>query len=953
MPALMRRKDGTPVWMPDEQVSHAESLGMVRQASSDVANDLTPVEDTEGGAGGAVKAGLSSVASGATLGLSDVALRGILNRGDLESVRRAREEHPIVSTIGTMVGAIAPAVLTGGESAAAEAPSLLSALPSAKLARIGSRIVEGGDGAGVVGRAAASATAGAAEGALQNAGSYVSDVALGDRKLSADGFIGAMGQGALWGGVAGGALQLTSEGMTAARRLFPGAETTAEAATAARHAATSEIAASLEDSSALATKAEAQLRDLGAQEELTNPTYRQRVQEIKLRAAQDVADAQVARAKAQAAGAELTTKSKAARLAKAEAAAKTKPVMNWLDSFTASAPLEEGASRVVSGEMSGDGLLAKLTATKQGLDAGSKLSELTNAELAKVNPAARKINDALVESRSSADAMRSWLAKYGGDSAVAYDAASPALRKAKIADWAKGAGDDDPAAAHFLNDPVRDDTYRLGPNASPEARKAANAAGADAAHAAFTPALAEATNVSGSGTEAMARARYASQRAAAKAQDEVHTAFRAPTGDEILGASPTAKIGKALAAHPATRAEEIVEAAPVITKHEAAHANLTEALGPNASPASQARAGAFRDAQRESTSKAQDQIALTADAIDKAAPQSLGKRMLAKAGDAGATYEALRMMGVPLPDPHSLPVIGPLLSVYLKAKVIGRLGGKVGATAEATIATKAAATRQRIYAAADAMLAGGAKATRAAAAVSGGAAAALGHSLFAGPDAKSPPYSSEPKLGELGELYLARASEIDAATKPGAIAASVKARIMTSDPEALQEIVATKERQLQFLSSKMPRPNGPPSPLEGRIWLPAKADLQQWAKLVGATEDPAGVLERAGKGGASADEIDAVKTVYPSLYADAQRHVIEALADGKGHDLPQPQRAALSRAWGLPLDMSMQTGHAAFLQAGYQPTTPAPQPSAPMGQPTITGPINLGQRMMPRLDQGV
>ena len=545
---------------------------------------------------------------------------------------------------------------------------------------------------------------------------------------------------------------------------------------------------------------------------------------------------------------------------------------------------------------------------------------------------------------------------------MAFDSASAAAKRDKISEWAHTSEPADvegqKAADHFKKEPEAAG-MRLGPKAPPDVIKAANAHGAEAAHRAYLDATAAATNVSESGTEVMARAQYAAQRAAAKAQDEVHTAyaaghFRPPSGEDIVGAAPIdAKIANALKTDKAADfADDIATTAPMITRHEAAHADLVDALKQDAPFMSVDKARQFRAAQQAASAKATDQVGLTADAMAKAPTAATG--LLSKATDAAATYQALVQLGVPLPDPHSIPVIGPLLSAYLKAKVIGkafgRRGGGVAATAETTIAAKSAAVRQRIYKAVDASLGVGAKVTGAAAKYGGGAIAALGHTLFdAGPPAKQP-YSSAPEAGELGDLYLKRQNEVIASQKPGAIQDAITKRVRASDPDIISSIVDAQTRVLGYVASKMPQASSPPGILDGRVWLPAKSSIVTWGRIIGATQDPAGVLERAAAGEAGGDELDAVKACYPSLYADAQQRVVSQVADGKGHDLTSAQRQMVSRTWGLPLDASSQPGHAQWLQASYAAMPPAPMASQGPMSPTIAAPVNLGQRTLTHLD---
>lgn len=983
----MRDANGVSYDVPADQVAGAQSQGLTTEGSDARTDRLTDEVNTEtyGGAQGKFLAGAAGLARGASFGTSDAAIAAL---GGSDTLRHLRDANPYISTGSNIIGALLPAIATGGASAEASGVEIAGELGAGALE---SGAAEAGGG--LLARAAVSTAKGAAEGAAQGAGGYISDVALGDRKLSADGFLGAMGQGALWGGAAGGALSLSGEGLTAARRLIPAAELTAVGAKAARKAATDAITDAVSDSTTLAQTADSKLTELGAEAEINNPGYKQRIQEIRLKAAQEQADAQTAIAKSKQRVQELSESTKAAKAADGAAVKKTKPALDFLDKFAT--PADEGAEKISTASLDAgneaaskvgdaaadtgmDALMSQLQGTKAGVDSGQSLTDIAakskaaiNEELAKVNPEAAKINDALKRTKASSEKLNGWLDKYGGDSSVAFDTASPTAKRAKIADWAKSADPADvegqKAADHFQNNPERTgmrmgaNGQLLGPDAfAPELRKAANEAGADAAHRAYLDAVPEAANVSKSGTELMARSRYASERAAAKAQDEVHTAWAAgrPIEGAVAAAEPAeavgAKVEAALKNHGPDFADDVNETAQTLNEHEAAHADLADALGQSAPPSSVDKASEFRAAQKTAEDKTAAQTQLTSDGIAKA-PPSAGRQLLEHATNAAQTYEALRMMGAPLPDPKGIPVVGPLLSVYLKAKLVGKaLGGKGGgvlATAETTIASKAAATRQRIYSAADAMLAGTSKVLTKAAPLSGGVADILGHKLFDSGKPTTEPYSSAPETGSVGDLYLKRSAEVTAAMKPGAIADALTKRINTSDPDALNEIIATKTREIQYIASKMPQPSSPPGILEDRVWLPAKADLSAWTRVVGAAQNPAGVLERAAAGQASADELEAVKSVYPSLYADAQRHVIEQVSAGKGQGLTTSQRNSVASTWGLPLTTASQPGHAQWLQAEYTAAPPAPQPTAPAMQPTISAPVNLGQRTLTHLDQ--
>ena len=167
---------------------------------------------------------LENAASGATLGLYDL----LVTDPEEKERRRYRDQYnPTAALAGQLTGAVAPALLTGGESLAAKgaiegaelaaeaggisraasaAKSVLASSPAGLASRLGTRITGLGEGAGLLGRTVAAAAGGAAEGSLYGAGQAVSDLALSDKPLSAERVVSALGSAALTGAGYGAAL---------------------------------------------------------------------------------------------------------------------------------------------------------------------------------------------------------------------------------------------------------------------------------------------------------------------------------------------------------------------------------------------------------------------------------------------------------------------------------------------------------------------------------------------------------------------------------------------------------------------------------------------------------------------------------------------------------------------------------------------------------------------------
>jgi hypothetical protein len=207
-----------------------EAFAHLQKGTGTLASDHELAVQQHETAGSYAAAAGEGLARGAMAGFSDpVAIAAARTLGGdeaAEAVRRhlveQREFHPYVAGAGEVVGAVAPALLSGGGSAAAEGAGLArggleaaTALPRA-LAGAGGAVERGvaailPEAESMVGRAAAKAASGAAGAAVENAGwavgHAVDEDALngGNTSLTAEQLLAAAGHGALLGGPVGGA----------------------------------------------------------------------------------------------------------------------------------------------------------------------------------------------------------------------------------------------------------------------------------------------------------------------------------------------------------------------------------------------------------------------------------------------------------------------------------------------------------------------------------------------------------------------------------------------------------------------------------------------------------------------------------------------------------------------------------------------------------------------------
>lgn len=161
---------------------------------------------------GDVNAASTGLASGLTLGGSDVLLGELLTDEDRQTLVSDIGEHPILRGGGEVAGALVGGLASVGSAAARTPAGYLGALASreveSSLTAGGARGVAGA--VGIMGY----------EGAAQSAGQYIGWSSLEDKDVTAEGLSGAIGSGFAFGAVGGGAALGVSKGTIAARRLY-------------------------------------------------------------------------------------------------------------------------------------------------------------------------------------------------------------------------------------------------------------------------------------------------------------------------------------------------------------------------------------------------------------------------------------------------------------------------------------------------------------------------------------------------------------------------------------------------------------------------------------------------------------------------------------------------------------------------------------------------------------
>lgn len=116
-------------------------------------------------------------------------------------------------------------------------------------------------------------------------------------------------------------------------------------------------------------------------------------------------------------------------------------------------------------------------------------------------------------------------------------------------------------------------------------------------------------------------------------------------------------------------------------------------------------------------------------------------------------------------------------------------------------------------------------------------------------------------------------------TQPERVFEAISPELRASAPATVTEAAAKALQARQFLFSKMPK-----NPYEGMPesvappWQPSAADLDRFSRYKEAVEQPARVLKNMSNGYIAPEQLEALRAVYPAIYADLQQKIGERLA---------------------------------------------------------------------------
>lgn len=353
---------------------------------------------------------------------------------------------------------------------------------------------------------------------------------------------------------------------------------------------------------------------------------------------------------------------------------------------------------------------------------------------------------------------------------------------------------------------------------------------------------------------------------------------------------------------------------------------------------------------RQAYSQAKERAAVGQQAIDTIGlpkpPSAPAPDRFGALKSLGTGLELASMAGIPgLPKPSDLPIIGPVIGLWLKARALksgaDRLMGRVPASGNARVAALANQTRDRAAKVVDKMLGLVERAGPAARTVTtvGGPRLvdAVRDRVF---DSKA---EAPAKDASLQDHVAARIREIgELVSNPALITAQVRRELRdVADPDTIAAAIQFRTNQLQYLHDNAPKET-PPSPFQRTPWKPTKQEAADFARRFAVAMDPVVALEQVEQRSLTPEAAEAFRAVYPLLFAQTQERLMTKAVALK-QSVPRQQLIRMSILFDIPLDSSLEAETLASFQAALSTTSPADpaQQPAPPPSPSLAGTTNL------------
>lgn len=123
-------------------------------------------------------------------------------------------------------------------------------------------------------------------------------------------------------------------------------------------------------------------------------------------------------------------------------------------------------------------------------------------------------------------------------------------------------------------------------------------------------------------------------------------------------------------------------------------------------------------------------------------------------------------------------------------------------------------------------------------------------------------------------------------------------------------------KAMQYLDSQLPRPLSPPNPFFKEEFKPSDAQISAFERKLNTVLDPFSVIDDLKSGSLTSDQVQTLKVVYPKIYEQIQKRIINYVAE-KPKNVPYQARLKLSLLMGAPFDASLSPQSIQAYQGTY------------------------------------
>lgn len=193
---------------------------------------------------------------------------------------------------------------------------------------------------------------------------------------------------------------------------------------------------------------------------------------------------------------------------------------------------------------------------------------------------------------------------------------------------------------------------------------------------------------------------------------------------------------------------------------------------------------------------------------------------------------------------------------------------------------------------------------------------------------KLTPESFEKKVSSLTRL----------ASDPEALADRVSERMRLSTeaaPALTTAAIMQAQKGIAFLQSKAPVTQELQM-FPGQKTMASKSEIAKFERYVRAVEEPLSVIEDLKEGRMSPEAVEALKAVYPQMFAQIQQSVLQRIADNK-QPVSQQAKLQLGLLLGIPTTPSLTPDSIMRSQALYAPSQPQGQQQGAGSPKAIAG----------------